>query len=120
MAGERQKGARIGEHAHEAGKQPQVGKCLELFLHPVALVEMPPPGSELHLARNVALKVSEHRGHRKIIRRVVVVNDGFGKRILRVQTVQEMAHPFGLRPISDRVGSRIRSEGLDQSARIVT
>ena len=87
VAREGKERSRVGQHAHKTRKQTQVGQGLELLLHPVPLVEVPPSGAKLHLSGKPTLEIAQHGCHREVVRRVVVVDDGLGKRVLAVQSV---------------------------------
>lgn len=119
VAGERHKGTRIGEHSDEARQQAIVGKGVKLPLHSLFLVEEPPAGAELDLARDTTiLIIARHRRHRVVIGGVEVVNDGFGQVTTRVESIEVARQILRLRPVADGVEASIGTEVL-KTARVV-
>ena len=84
--------------------RPGVGEGIQLQLDAFLLIEKPPATAELDLSRSgLVLKVAGRSREDVIIGRVVVVNDGTGQRVFRLEQVEIRREGRGLREVANRV-----------------
>ena len=94
-----------------------VGERVHLPFDPFLLVEKPPRTAELQLARDrTILKIADDGGEDVIVRRVDVVDDGSGQRMLLLQQVEVGAQGGGLLPSRRRCRSRCRGRPRGRGA----
>ena len=119
MARIREEAARVGDHPHEAREQAHVREGAELRLDAVLLVEEPPGGAVLHLARDGAvLEVADHGREELVVARVQVVEDRLGQLIALVEAVQEAASAARLLEVADGVAAHVRARASARQARV--
>jgi len=101
---------RVRDHAHESRQQAGVGQRVELPFHAFLLIQKPPAAAELQLAGDLAvLKVADHGGESVIVDGIDVVDDGLRQRAFHFQAVEIGPQRGYLRPIADRVETRVRA-----------
>jgi len=78
VAGIGKKTSGVGEHTDKSTDQSHIGKCVQLFFHPILLVEEPPAGPKLDFPPDTArIEIANHGSKNLVVGRIKVVNNRF-------------------------------------------
>src|SRR5690606_14164943 len=112
--------ARVGEHADELREKPELGQRVKLHFHTFLLIEEPPAGAELDLARSGAvLEVADHRTENVVVGWIEVIEDDLGQLVVAVECVEVTRKSARLRKVSDRVHPGVGPNAFEQAAVVV-
>ena len=106
--------AGVGQHANEAAQQAERAERVHLLAHAVFLIQEPPSGAELHLAREGAVVEGVgHNGQKLVVLGIEAIEDSLGETVLGSQAAEELMSCGCQRQVVDGIESGVGAEELE-------